>query len=57
MVAQITDLGVRGNTLFIRADKKLCDSDGVAEPLAPMYHSFVAVDKDALAQVTEIIWL
>ncbi|MBQ7965580.1 MAG: hypothetical protein IJ331_05780 [Ruminococcus sp.] len=57
MVAEITDLGVRGNTLFIRADKMLCDSDGVAEPLAPMYHSFVAVDKDALAQVTEIIWL
>ncbi len=57
MVAQITYVGVRGDTLFIRADKKLYDSDGISEPLAPMYHSFVAVDKYALADVTQIIWL
>lgn len=57
MVAQITDLGVRNKTLFMRADKELRDSDGIGEPTAPMYHSFVAVDKDVLAQVNEIIWL
>ena len=57
MYAEITDLGVRNKTLFIRADRELHDTDGVAEPIAPMYYSFVAVDKDALAQVTEIIWM
>ncbi|MBQ8539150.1 MAG: dockerin type I repeat-containing protein [Ruminococcus sp.] len=57
MVAEISDLGVRYKTLFMRADRELNDTDGIAEPIAPMYYSFVAVDKDALAQVTEIIWL
>ncbi len=57
MVADITYLGVRGNTLFMRADRVLNDTNGVMEPIAPIYHSIVAVDKDALAQVTEIIWL
>lgn len=57
MVAEITDLGVRGDTMFIRADKKLYDTNGVMEPVAPMYHSFVAVDKEIFSQVTDIIWL
>ena len=57
MYAEITDLGVRNKTLFMRADRELYDTDGIAEPIAPMYYSFVAVDKDALAQVTEIIWM
>lgn len=57
MYAKITDLGVRNKTLFMRADRELHDTDGVAEPIAPMYYLFVAVDKDALAQVTEIIWM
>ncbi len=57
MVADITDLGVRYKTLFIRADKVLENSNGVAQPLAPMYYSFVFVDKNDLAQVNEIIWL
>ncbi len=57
MVADITYLGVRGNTLFMRAERVLNDTNGVMEPIAPMYHSIVAVDKDALAEVSEIIWL
>lgn len=57
MVAEISDVCVRYKTLFIRADKQLSDSDGVSEPIAPMYHSFVAVDKSYLAEVEEIIWL
>lgn len=57
MVAQITDLGVRNNTLFMRANTELRDTDGIMEPIAPMYYSLVAVDKSDIAEVSEIIWM
>ena len=58
---RITYLGTRNNvngaTLFMRANRVLNDTDGVSEPIAPPYFSFVSVDKWEIANVNEIVWM
>ncbi len=56
MVADITDIGVMDNTLYISINKYLSGSDGMGYPIAPPYYNFVAVDKDDVAYVTDIVW-
>ncbi len=56
-VAVISELYVRYDTLFMRVDEMTLDTDGIFEPIAPPFYSFVAVDKDDVNEVKQIIWI
>lgn len=56
MVAKISDLYLFNNSLMMCLDKHIVGS-GVAEPTAPPYFSFVAVKKNSVNDVKNIIWI
>ncbi|MBQ7132937.1 MAG: hypothetical protein IJO20_00405 [Ruminococcus sp.] len=57
MVAEISELYVSYGDLMIGLDKHIVGGDGIALPTAPPYYSFVAVSKDSVNDVKNIIWI
>lgn len=54
-VAPISDLAIDGNTLYLRSNPYVPEPDMPSSPTTPLYMSIVAVDKDKLVNITDIV--